>query len=199
MNLTEYQTLAFRTEKPLPIEGRLQHAVLGICSELGELACLVQQVTYTPFSINLPADFKEELGDICWYLAIIFNVCEINAEACLRDGEFVISRQRRLSTWSPNYSIRDVKGLFAELCQHGGDIADVVKKRVIYNNRSESTYNELPCIAACMIANIYSMASRLGIEHSDILEHNIAKLRLRYPDKYSDSDALARADKEGDV
>lgn len=108
MNILEYQSLASRTEKPLPREGRLQHGMLGLITEAGELGDSIKKHVIYGQSLDI-SNLDEELGDILWYLALIAN------------------------------------------------------------------------------------ASGINLQHA--MEHNIAKLMKRYPDKYSDQAAAARSDK----
>ncbi len=85
MNATEYQRLAARTEKPLPVEGRLQHAMLGITSEAGELADTVKKhVIYgQPLKVVGEASITEEIGDLLWYAALLANATGICLETCM--------------------------------------------------------------------------------------------------------------------
>ena len=108
MHFLQYQSLAKRTEKPLPFKEALQHGMLGVITEAGELGDNIKRhVIYgAPMTI---ADVAEEIGDVLWYLAVIANAC--------------------------------------------------------------------------------------GLDMDNIAEQNITKLRARYPEKYTDSDAVARADK----
>ena len=72
MDFREYQALAGRTEKMLDTKGRLQHALLGILSEGGELADTIKKhVIYgQPLDVE---NLKEEIGDLFWYPAVIAN------------------------------------------------------------------------------------------------------------------------------
>lgn len=76
--LAEYQAAASRT---LPGEGMQQffagcyprntdllHAVLGICTEAGELADPVKKAMFYGKPLDV-ANIKEEAGDLLWYLS----------------------------------------------------------------------------------------------------------------------------------
>lgn len=73
-----YQTLAARTEKPLPdMDARLMHAALGMADEVGEFAKAIKgQFAYNkPYAI---ANLEEELGDLMWYIALACNATGLN-------------------------------------------------------------------------------------------------------------------------
>lgn len=66
-------------EKRMSRNAMLLHALLGLCSEIGEFADAIKKhVIY-----NQPLDItnlKEELGDKCWYLALACTALDINLE-----------------------------------------------------------------------------------------------------------------------
>jgi NTP pyrophosphatase (non-canonical NTP hydrolase) len=70
MDLFTYQQLALRTAKDLETPlAELQHALLGLTSETGELADVVKK--HVIYGRDLDKEnIAEELGDILWYLAI---------------------------------------------------------------------------------------------------------------------------------
>lgn len=63
MDISNYQKLAFRTCKELPIEEHLSHMALGIASETFELML--------SDSVNDIEHTKEEIGDVLWYVACL--------------------------------------------------------------------------------------------------------------------------------
>lgn len=94
MNPDEYQRLAARTEcnqaraaerfgdydgkyPSLPMMAtRLNHAVIGMAGEVGELAASVEHVLYYGQDMDL-ANVAEELGDLLWYLAGALNAVDL--------------------------------------------------------------------------------------------------------------------------
>jgi NTP pyrophosphatase (non-canonical NTP hydrolase) len=108
MKLSEYQKLARRTEKPLPLEAALQHGILGILTEAGELADPIKKAVIYGSAMN-NENIREEIGDLLWYIAVVAN--------------------------------------------------------------------------------------NLGIDLDSVAYENIAKLQARYPEKYTDQDAIERKDK----
>lgn len=90
MNPSEYQKLAARTEcdqrqaaermadtPHLPDVAsldliRFNHAIVGLCGEVGELASLLEKMVYYGRTVTEVA-IKEEVGDCFWYLALLCN------------------------------------------------------------------------------------------------------------------------------
>lgn len=98
MTPDEYQKLAGRTEcnqvaasDRLSVEGqvpgplrdlamarvRLNHAVVGLAGEVGELAGAVEGWVYYGKDLDVK-NVKEELGDLCWYIAEACNALGIS-------------------------------------------------------------------------------------------------------------------------
>lgn len=75
----------------------------------------------------------------------------------------------------------------------GGEFADAVKKHAVYNKPldAENCIEEL----GDLLWYVALAAETLGVSLGEIMQRNIAKLQVRYPDKYSDAAAVARADK----
>ncbi len=75
-----------------------------------------------------------------------------------------------------------------------GEFLDAVKKKFIYNkefdtvNAKEELGDILWYVALAMRA--------LGVSFEEIMQMNIDKLKLRYPDKYTNEAAILRADKQ---
>lgn len=75
----------------------------------------------------------------------------------------------------------------------GGEILDAVKKMWAYNKELDLTnvIEELGDLEFYMEA----LRQKLNLSREMILNHNIAKLSVRYPKGYSDQAAQERADK----
>lgn len=68
MNMNEYQVLAARTiNTHLSTEQMLDHAILGLNSEAGECAGILQK-TYQGHTLN-EAELKKEIGDALWFIS----------------------------------------------------------------------------------------------------------------------------------
>lgn len=74
-----------------------------------------------------------------------------------------------------------------------GELLDAIKKHVIYNKPLDvaNVIEELGDLEFYM----EGLRQGTGISREEVLEHNIAKLSIRYGKTYSDEAAKARADK----
>ena len=70
MKMNKYQKLAIRTCVALPSKyDHLNHAIMGLVSEVGEVADAFKKFKYYGQPID-NANIIEELGDILWYVAL---------------------------------------------------------------------------------------------------------------------------------
>ena len=78
--MKDYVELANRTEAPITPEllarmasqARCLHAVMGLTTEVGELADAYKRHVFYGAHVD-PVNVVEEVGDICWYLAILMD------------------------------------------------------------------------------------------------------------------------------
>lgn len=198
-DITTYQALALRTEKPLPTPAeRLEHAALGLFTEGGEAATEVKRVVIYGKSLDdLDKDKKytirehiaEEVADAAWYMSIGADVIGIDffrdilprIEPLRRDGVSTEARLKRAA-----FSLASAIGTFI-------DYLYTFERRGVSPVSRGHLQMELSYIGQELV-NICDAA---GIDLAAALGDNIAKLRLRYPDAYSDVAAEARADKGG--
>jgi len=80
------------------------------------------------------------------------------------------------------------------LSSDAGEFTDCIKKFAIYNKPFDM-YNAVEELGDCLWF-IALACDTLGISMEAVAIRNIEKLKLRYPDKYSDTAAIARADKD---
>ena len=75
-----------------------------------------------------------------------------------------------------------------------GELLDAIKKHVIYNKPLDlaNVIEELGDIEFYL----QMMRTALRIEHHEIIEANVSKLSKRYPQGYTDRDAIQRKDKQ---
>lgn len=174
MNLKEYQPLALRTAKMYPTQAQnLTHAALGLASEFLE---------------GLVADdashFKEEIGDYCWYLPLACHALNTTLDRVAPYGTLQAP---------PSTSTRDL-GI-----KSTGDFISMVKRVVIYEKplTPEMMQQAMHDIRG-MLMYASSTCIKFGFSLNEALDSNIAKLRIRFPDAYSNKAAEGRADKAGE-
>lgn len=146
----------------------LDHMIHGLNGEIGELVrCVGTELKLRVDKVNL----GEELGDIYWYIS---NYCNFRN----------LPIPEEVQTTLPNDMCLDL------LIISIAELTDIVKKQLAYGRTIEKS-KELE-----IIYNIYVALSLFediyDIQGSVIRDRNIAKLTVRYPDKYSDVAALNR-------
>lgn len=197
MNLQQYVPLALRTEKPFPMPiDRLVHAALGIDTETGELNTIIKRAAIygksldeqlfdakgKPFTLRQHAG--EEIGDAFWYCAIIIDVLKIDPNQV---APF------------PSTTIYPLDQLALRLASYSGRVADiiVVAKAQGKAELPQGDVNYLVNALANLLRLLGAACYALDLDIYAVMDANIAKLRERFADKYSDEAAEARLDKGG--
>lgn len=185
MNLSEYQTLALRTEAPLPTPlDRMEHAALGLITEIGEIATEVKRMAIygKPLDDERRAHIAEEVGDVLWYLAIASDSRGENIFADFMAG------------LSPRED-QSLKNAVCNLACYAGTVASYIvwEREEAGKGANHPVGEALKGIAEELV----DISGKVSISINQIAADNIAKLALRYPDKFSAEAAEARADKGG--
>ena len=151
---------------------------LGISDEIGEIheAAAAHEKSGKPQEAILL--LREEIGDLCWYTA---GVCDVMGHLFLH-----IMKGK---PFEPE-SLADVDIVFKQLARGAGMIAGQVKKHVFYGKHYDAGYIVvgLGDIAEAAM----SLAIFYDLDFNKILVDNIAKLAARYPDKFTEEDAINR-------
>ena len=184
MLIQTYIDNALRTAKPMPdLGGDLEHAALGFITEIGELATEVKRTRIYLKAVDR-AHVSEEIGGTFWYWALAakhllhvnnatFNAVQADVSLNLQEGLTVDLHLSRL-----------VRRLAANAGEFGAltEIHD-------YPEAAQRLRDMLQCLrAVCCL---------LGLTAEDCAAANIEKLRVRFPDKFTEAAAEARADKGG--
>lgn len=183
MKLNNYQTLALKTESPITgilkrhkkqditttlTEFRVMHAGLGIITEIAELEAFQSDFNY-----------REEIGDLFWYLALGYAGIGVDYQPSSR--KLKINRTEK-------EIIRDINAATIV-------ILDWTKARIFYN-RTEKNGKTFEAVVKSNLdiisIGVRSLVQLHGLTVQDILTENIGKLKERYPEKYTDSNANSR-------
>lgn len=78
-----------------------------------------------------------------------------------------------------------------------GELVDGFKKHLIYGKPID--VDNLREEAGDILWYMALLFRSIGVDFEIIMEQNIAKLQKRYPDRYTDEAAIARADKAGEA
>jgi len=192
MKFNEYQPLAMRTAKMFPdMSMNLIHAALGIGSETGELAETVNAIWMDLPTPSDSSNIREEIGDASWYAALLcahmgweFGRLIVWDQEGVRDLSFALYKAS---------SVASPVAVHECLVGFAGEILTIIKAHAIYGKPLPA--EKLMEQTALYITSLAYLSEMYAVDYAVALDYNIEKLRRRYPDKYSDADALARADK----
>ncbi|HIT90310.1 MAG TPA: nucleoside triphosphate pyrophosphohydrolase family protein [Candidatus Merdenecus merdavium] len=82
MKINEYQKLAMRTASKESKEDLLLNGALGLSGETEEVADYIKKYLFQGHSLK-EEDLIEELGDICWYIAIMAEGLGVDLESVM--------------------------------------------------------------------------------------------------------------------
>jgi NTP pyrophosphatase (non-canonical NTP hydrolase) len=171
------------------------HATMGMATEAGELLDAIKK----NWVYGKPIDYQnviEELGDIEWYaealrqalgvsrdyLSIVEKDAEYESE---KAGFFDASKKAPFIFYATGLTSLAAQGAVAAAWDlAGGTITEV------------SAYLSLLSQTDEILSKFYK---DFGTTRQHVLQANVEKLKKRYPAGYTDTAAIARADKQGAV
>lgn len=170
MIFTEYLQNSKRTFVELDPKLDLAHLVIGMNTEISELhvALLKGDV------INI----GEEIADMMWYISNYIRVRNLYKTEHL-DMLFPVLDEE---FYSNSFSVLDNKDHIVSLYSNISNLQDVVKKFIAYNKLIKVVSEEL--YIGNVVAVLASLCSRYGINMGTILEQNINKLKVRFPENF---------------
>jgi len=166
MNWKTYLTDSNRTLIDLGKSDNLIHAAIGIATEIGELKEAYDDVNK-----------KEELGDIYWYMAILWREMDLTW-----DSPFI-------ETESTTIDFLSYAECLNALDFYSKALLDQVKRVKFYSMPLENFKTEIIYEISIRLTHLLN---RSEFQFEPILETNINKLRARFPDKFNSTDALHR-------
>lgn len=175
MEFKQYQIETLRTfayrDKPLPEQTTdMLHCAIGFSTEVGELieAFMKEQSD----TVNI----AEEIADQMWYISNLANFIG-----------FDLSTVELFTELEPEISDEDLAGRLTVL---QGKLLDVFKKHIFYGKELER--HKLKEILYCCVLELNNLSNYLDFNLGDLLDKNIAKLKIRFPDKFTSENALNR-------
>lgn len=169
--MKNYIKLAIRTEAPS--EHRLLHAAMGLCTEVAEVA------EWLDGPRTDLEHLREELGDIMWYVAIA-----LDAQRLIMNDEL------------DNPALLGEEFDMVKVQVAVGSFMDQIKRQFFYNKELDKVvlHEALDTIVKHIVElNRVYLDSPFDV----VLEKNIAKLKARFPDKFTNEAAVNRdLDKE---
>lgn len=170
MNLEEYQLECKRTCPDLgSYDKNIFHMQLGVNTEIGEFLDIVKK--HIAYNKELDkVHLQEEISDIMWYVA---NQATFEGVVLQNLEDFIFNLDLEKSKNTP---IESSSYIMMNLATYYNETI---------TTDSSNFYDE--------IINILILASRaLELDFYKGLENNIAKLKVRYPDKFTSEAALNR-------
>ena len=171
MNWSEYLELS---EKTLSTqfhcedrEQRLLHAVIGVLTEVEEL--LDNHIGAEQDDTNR----LEEVGDVCWYLAIIGREMDLDYTQLI------------VKTKNDN-PMKLVLKIVKNTCK----LLDMMKKKLYYNKPIDE--NLFKTITHLVMLDVSDYMNTYDIDIEKSFDVNIDKLKARYGDKFSSEKAINR-------
>lgn len=148
----------------------LTNYVLGIVGEFAEFNVELNKVDVKEVpGMDLVNKIDKELGDTLHYLFGMLTIMEV---------EFQEEKLQKIESQM-------------DIVQDLGNVAEIVKKHVFHGHSIDK--NKL-------VDSVYRVISYIDTNFkysiSNILEKNIEKLKIRYPEKFSVEDSIARKDVE---
>lgn len=159
---------------------RLLHAFIGLHTELAELS--------TPEST---LNVNEELGDVYWYLAVAYD--ELCWGGCLVATRY---EEGLLAKITGQFHHTGHAEVTSRLVTEAGWGLDRLKKWMFYGLKR----GQLPDLvwkeqaeAVCRMVNLHHLECvARGFDPVQVMETNLAKLRARYPQKFTTEEAHDR-------
>ena len=193
MNFTEYESLAKRTLKELPRLKHIEHMVMGMSGELGEIVDAYKK--YLVYGKPLDkVNIIEEVGDFTWYAILLGFVYNIKPE----DIEIYFFQEYSITVELLKGTNED-ENLPVFLLGASSNINEVCF-RLLSLEEYESGPEKIEIVnnyLKLLWKVVTSLIVMLDINIEQVFEANIAKLAARYGDKYSDLAAITRdLDKE---
>jgi len=166
MNLAEYQKLAKRTLG----DACLTNLRMGVIGETGEIVDYIKKVEFHGHELKREK-LIEELGDLMWYVASVGTLNNFSMELAEPpfDGVALYAQERNLSCLAMNL-FGDVSDFLHEL--RDPLIAPYTYVRVVHK--------------------IVLLAGYVDATLSDVMEHNIEKLKKRYPNGFEPKRSINR-------
>ena len=191
MNFAEYQVLARRTQNnELSKDDKYRHAVFGMMAELGEV-----------MNVSIFDKEKEidELSDLYWFISEAADVMGIRLQVLAEE----IEADRKIEYPAPldkimerlaDDSQTETKDIPVTMMLYVSDLAGTAQKQYQGHEVEPSFVRDT---IKMLMEDLELYTSRLDISIPDVLEHNIAKLRKRYPNGFDTERSVHREEYEG--
>jgi len=170
----QYSALAMRTAKIMDRREMLLHGSLGLCTEVGEFAEGMPTVKNPKPELMYVA---KEIGDGFWFCNYIISAMGMEFAPMLRFAEAMGYSQ---------------DSALADYAARAGAVGSRIKAYGYYGKALDS--DGLRVDLMNVLNTLCKICGYMQLPVDAVLGLNIHKLQERYPEKYSDADAIARKD-----
>lgn len=151
----DYVPLAGRTAKPMETADQVNHAILGMITEVGELADHYKRVWVYGKSFDR-ANFMEEIGDVCWYVALMAATLKYDLHTTAsHEGDYPVGELKL---------IKDLAWGVGNICNAPATAWSL--QGVIRKLQKLCALHDVD-FWACLGMNIAKLAKRYGDKYSD--------------------------------
>lgn len=173
---------AANTANPNAIRNiRLLHATLGISTEVGELFEFYD-------SENLDfTNLKEEVGDAFWYCGIAVDELKLDLAKMIEVGRARMNIPQELSLETKRACFLQV---LITATKDANILLDLMKKSAFYGKALDQV--KFADTLARFVGSMLAALAIGGFTVEDAMEVNIAKLKKRYGDKFTEAAANTR-------
>ncbi|MEY4616449.1 MAG: hypothetical protein RJB66_1409 [Pseudomonadota bacterium] len=160
---------------------RLLHATMGICTEVGELFEFLEKA-------NLDfTNLKEEVGDAFWYCGIAIDELNLNLEHMVLEGK---SLAHSFQETSETAKRAHLVNLLSKATKESSVLLDLLKKSAFYGKTLDQ--DKFNLVITHFVGSMMAVLALGGFTVEEAMEVNIAKLRKRYGDKFTEAAAITR-------
>lgn len=191
--LDQFQRDAMRTAPEGHGEYKqLRHGLIGIFTEVAELVDAEKKMIFYGKECS-PSDIELELGDICWYIALAASAVGVRLSECERAfmGMDMTEGGCTFVTDSPELGLlgsEDANVTLSALMM--GAYGLYMRAQTNTNGIVAEDRNILPAVLGKLMQHINIAAKLSGLSIHGVMHRNIAKLRVRYPDKFDAERAI---------
>lgn len=173
MDLKKYELETQRTfaYRKSPLDEKttdMLHCAIGISTEISELVEAINK--------NDIVNIGEEIADQMWYISNLARFINFNLEK-----ECALIKQ---------FTFLEKQEYLNNCVIESGNLLDLFKKSIFYNKKLDEFLIKI--ILTRMIINLSSLCGSLNLDLFKLLDNNINKLRIRFPDKFTQENALER-------
>ncbi len=153
--------------------------ILGIQTEIGEISDVIKRKFAYKKEMDI-VNLSEEIGDIMWYIACYDYIVSKSKQReyfSLELKQYVATNKSKFETFTENF--------MSIVCE--------INKQVTYMfYYSDSEEGNEDIFSLKLYESVVNLAALLNINLVNSMQKNIEKLKVRFPDKFSEDLAINR-------